>query len=922
MTAADSALRGALRALASPRSSPGVAWLLAGLLLLGAAVRALRFFAPFHWAFHWDETQVAVPALRILGGSLPANVVGPEYFGATPAYVLATWFAVAGSSTWVMNLFAYAIGLLILWTGWLVLRRFLDRPAAILGLAVLAVPPLFLAQWSVTAIPSHPAALALGNVCLLATHTIFVADPGRRRGLLGLGLLAGLGWWLDPLIVIFLAPFAILALRTGLAWRPRAGSFLVGLFIGGLPQWLYEVWYFPSTKFALHQAGGVEAAPFHERLTAVVRDFLPRLAGMDLEAGRPWVVAFLLVGAPLWLGAVAWAAYRDRLELAWLFGRGGGIGRGHVILWITAVTNLALVLATQRTIDHYYLLPLYSVLPCWMGEFLDGLRRRRPLLAGAALAGLLILAGWSNWRDSLGTTAPSERRWAILEPRVDPLIPWLRAHGFDRVYLGESTPFLISYGATYLSGGHVIFADPWRESTVSFGQAVDATVNPPFVATGPPAADLRASLSVIGMSVKDTQVGQLHVLELTPQFTTTFVPLSRSRWTITASDNSERAGDLLDGDVATVWDSRRGQEPGQWLAVDLGGTELVTRIDLLAIDWQNIPGSFRIEVSADGRTWTTTVTATQYWGPLFFSEHHPFLKVRRGRVQAIFPPVHTRHVRIVDTASVAQHSWSGRELFVYGPGGPRPPVPRPGEITDALRREGIDFVYANHWLSAWVRVDSHGTIAAQDSNINLNDSSRTEPDPTELLSPRLEAGTGFLLGADTDPGAVKAALEGQPVSVRESMAGPYRLLAVTPTPPPRRLDKRGWQVTASENATLGRRVIDGDRRTQWTSSSPGNPALSVTVDLGQPRQLRGLEIRPGLPGRDLRVTGSLDGMTWAPLDALTWAGSLYWTGSELLRNGGPKWAVLFPRTTLRYLRLSPATTFIEPWTLAEVDAIE
>jgi hypothetical protein len=888
---------------------------------VGAAVRALQFFAPFHWPFHWDETMLATAALQVLDGGLPVNT-GQEYFGAAVSYLMAAWFALVGPSTLANDLTAYAVSLLIFWTGWLVLRRFLVPSAALLGLAILAVPPLFLAQWSFTTNGTHPACLALGQVCLLATHTIFVADPGRCRALLALGLLAGLGWWLDPMIIVYLAPFALLSARTGLLWQRRMWWVVLGGLIGGLPEWLYELQYFPSARFMLSQPGGIPVAPFLDRLSAVVGSFLPRLLGLSFPMERLDLLVFLVIALPLWLGAVLTAASRDRHELAWLFGRGGGIGRGHVILWITVVANLTLVLATKRPIDHYYLLPLYAVLPSWAGEFLDQLRSRRPLLTAAGLAGLLLLAGWSNWRESLGSTLPGERRWVILERRVDALIPWLRAHGFDRVYLGESTPGLISYGLTYLAGGHVIFADPWRENLVSRGQVVDGAVNPPFVATEPAAADLRASLPVIGMSVKETHVGQVYVLEPTPQFTTTFVPLHRDRWTVSASDNNERAGDLLDGDVSTVWDSRRAQEPGQWLAVDLGATELVTRIDLLAIDWQNVPGSFRVEVSEDGQRWTTVVTATQYWGPLFFSEHHPFLKVRRGRVQAIFPPVHTRHVRIVDTASVAYHSWSGRELFVYGPGGPRPSVPRPREITDALRREGIDFVYANHWLSAWVRVDSRGTIAAQESNINLSDLSRTEPDPTELVPMRLETGTGFLLGADVDPGAVKAALKGQPVSVRESMAGPYRLLAVTPTPLPRRFDKRGWQVTASENAALGRRAIDGDRRTQWTSSSPGNPALSVTVDLGQPRQLRGLEVRPGLPGRDLRVTGSLDGTTWAPLDALTWAGSLYWTGSELLRNGGPKWAVLFPRTTLRYLRLSPATPFIEPWTLAEIDAIE
>jgi hypothetical protein len=893
-----------------------------GLLLLGAAVRALRFAAPFHWPFHWDESQVAMPALRILDGALPANVAGPEYFGAASSYVLAAWFAVAGPSTTALNVFAYGLGLLILWTGWLVLRRFLDRPAALFGLATLAVPPLFLAQWSFTAIPNHPAALVVGNLCLLATHTIFVADPGRPRALLGLGLLAGLGWWLDPLIVVFLAPFGILALRTGLAWRLRVGWFAAGLCLGGLPQWLYELWYFPSAKFALHGAGGVAVAPFHERLSAVLGDFLPRLLGLYLNAGQPWIAVFLAVAVPLWIAALVLAAIRDRRQFLWMLGGPGRIDRGQVILWIVAVVNLALVLTTQRAIDHYYLLPLYSVLPCWMGEGLDWLHRRAPWLAGVALASLLALAFWPNWQDSLGTTPAGGRRWAVLEKRLETLLPWLEARGFNRVYLAETTPALYSYGATYMAGGRIIFADLWRELLLSHGQAVDGAVSPPFVATQAMARPLRASLQAIGVDTRDTPFGDLRVLEAQPRFTTTFVPLARDRWTATASDYAERAGDLLDGDVATVWDSRRAQTPGQWLAVDLGAPELVARVDLLAIDWQNLPGAFRVEVSLDGQRWEIVVAVSEYWGPLFFSEHHAFLKVRRGRVQAIFPPVRARHVRIVETATVPNRSWSGRELFAYGPGGPRPPVPRPGEITTALRREGVRFVYASHWLSAWVRVDSRGRIGAQESNINLNDASRTEPDPTELVPVRLEAGVGILLGADADAAGVRAMLAGQAVAVRDSAAGPYRLLVLGRAPAPRRLDKRGWRVSASESPDQARRTIDGDRRTYWVSARPGAPPLTVTVDVGSPRDLRGVEVRPGLPGRDLRLAASLDGAAWTDITPLTWAGSLYWTGEELLKNGGPKWAVAFPPTRLRYLRLSPAGPLREPWTITEIEALE
>lgn len=249
-------------------------------------------------------------------------------------------------------------------------------------------------------------------------------------------------------------------------------------------------------------------------------------------------------------------------------------------------------------------------------------------------------------------------------------------------------------------------------------------------------------------------------------------------------------------------------------------------------------------------------------------------------------------------------------------------MPREGELTAALRREGIHFVYANHWLSALVRVDSRDAIGAQESNMNVNDYARTDPDPTELVPLRLEPGHAILLGADADPAAVRAALAGQPVTVRESVAGPYRLLALVPAPPPHRLAKTGWRASASEKTEQAQRVIDGDRSTRWVSRGPGGPELAVTLDLGQPRELRGVEVRPGLPGRELRPSASVDGVTWTPLEPVAWAGSLYWTGSELLRNGGPRWAGAFPRTSLRYLRLSPAGPLQGPWTIAEVEGLE
>ena len=832
----------------------------------------------------------------------------------------------AGSSTLALDLFAYSLGLLVFWTGWLVLRRFLDRPAALFGLAVLAAPPLFLVQWSFKATPNYNPLMILGHVCLLATHTIFVADPGRPRALLGLGLLAGLGWWTNPLIAAYLAPFGILALRTGLARRPRVGWFVAGLCLGGLPGWIYELWHFPSARFALHQGGfGNDFQPLGQKLAMIGGKHLPLIMGLDPKAGRTWIAAFFVVTVPFWTFALVRAAVRDRAELTWLAGGRGRIGRGLVVFWIVAGTLMALMLATRRPLHDYYLLPLYAVFPAWMGEGLDWLRRRRPAAAVgsiAALAALLAVHAWANWRATIGSTPPEARAWAPLQRRNDALVEWLRSRGIDRVYTADPLNFSPD-AETYVAGGRVLFVDLWRDHGQTYSRRVDAAVSPPVIALDPAASRLRTGFQALDMEVTETQVGELRVLEPRARFTTTFVSLPRDGWTIAASHRTEQARDLLDGDAATSWDTGGAQAPGQWLAVDLGSPQVLTRIDLLAVDWQNVSAGLRVELSLDAEQWQTVASVPDYWGPLFFSEHHTFLRVRRGRVQAIFPPVRARHVRIAQTAA-GTRSWAARELFVYGPGGPRPPVPRPGELTAALRREGVRFVYANHWLSARVRDESRDRIGALDSNLNVNDSSRTEPDPTELLPPRLAPGYGFLLGADADAAGVRAMLAGQAVAARESQAGPYRLLALAAPAAPVRLDKRGWRVVASDGSAHAVSIIDEDRRTRWVSGPPAarGSAPAVTLDVGYPRALRGVEVRPGLPGRDLRLAASLDGATWTEITPLAWAGALYWTGTELLRNGGPRWAATFPPTRLRYLRLSPAAALPEPWTIAEVEALE
>src|SRR5262249_13211978 len=189
-------------------------------LVLAAGVRALRFWSVMTWA-HWDETNVAVPAAQILGGTFPVHHVGVEYVGATAAYPLAAWFAVAGLSPTALDLFCYAVGLGVVWTGFLVARRLLPPGPSWYAMAGLAVPPPLLVYWSLHGALNPTVTLFIGNLLLLCTHTIFFRRPDDAGPLLVLGLLAGVGWWAYPMVVVFGVPFGLLTLRTGLLWRRR-----------------------------------------------------------------------------------------------------------------------------------------------------------------------------------------------------------------------------------------------------------------------------------------------------------------------------------------------------------------------------------------------------------------------------------------------------------------------------------------------------------------------------------------------------------------------------------------------------------------------------------------------------------------------------------------------------------------------------
>lgn len=109
--------------------------------------------------------------------------------------------------------------------------------------------------------------------------------------------------------------------------------------------------------------------------------------------------------------------------------------------------------------------------------------------------------------------------------------------------------------------------------------------------------------------------------------------------TITAGMGNVSAFGAIDGELYTEWSARDGVGDDTWLTIDLGAEKRVSRVDLLPDASPEAGTFFNVEVSKDGKAWTTVGSGkgsgsneTPSWG------------------SASFPAQTTRYVRIVPTS--------------------------------------------------------------------------------------------------------------------------------------------------------------------------------------------------------------------------------------------------------------------------------
>lgn len=888
-------------------------------LFIAVLIRSLTLFAPellkvpdpsFFITRPRDIGIIGVMSIRTLAGEFPVFFYGQHFMGSLEVFLNAPIFLLFGASPYTLQVLPILNSLVFILLVYLLARRVSGVRVARLTSLWLAIPPVFLMKWNVEARSHYPLTLILGTALILLTCRIISSrerHPNRVLMMTAWGLIAGLGFWTNLLITAYVLPSAFLLWVEDKTIFLKAGfpALLGGLILGALPFLLFQgISGWPILQVT--QALG--SLPL-TRLKDLLTNALPILVGLVPPIRWSGRQAILVLLSGLYLASLGYFLFRQRQGLWSLlsFRQTRTVGRELLVLLL--LTNVLLSLFTgfsQWLSDHCqrYLLPTYTAIPIILFTFLGrGKGRFGTLILGLATAFLLGFHFWGNFVQDTWLVLRPQKYQLFQERRTREyeMVAFLRTNGYDRIYTEES----LGKKAMLLGGKPLVCSDPYQEVYPKYAELVDAGKKTGFLFYGENPL-FENTLIGAGGNYRKIKINDLYTLygDFIPPPAGQLIP--RNGWSGMGQPHPVAAGDLFDNDMGTGWSCP--QIPGTYVRIDMGQINTINRIFFLPYNYREVPAGFQMEVSVNRRDWTLVSQVSNYWGPFFWSGFHPMIKVRQGRVEASFQPVQARYIKVTLTTADKNRNWSLAEFFVGKPREDTHPGTHQKYFDDLLRFVDINkikAVYADHWLSADLRVQSAGRLRTMASNLFLGNNGERVPAP-EVRSPAwLNAGTAYIMELQNGQ-PFKQLMEQGRMGFNSRQIGPYEVYDNFQKENGLAVDKGRWTVFANSNGSEAGKAVDRLRPTRWRSGKPQEPGMFFEVDLGGTVPVSGLTLdladsRRDFPRR-LKIMGSLDGINWKEMES-EWTSDFYWAGNVLLKMRGDQLNYFFSPVKMKFLKL-------------------
>jgi 4-amino-4-deoxy-L-arabinose transferase-like glycosyltransferase len=399
-------LRNSLRHL----KMPSTRWILASIILLGIALRLYLLFSS-QVIIEADEALVGLQAFGILRGERPIFYPAQLHNGSFESYLVALVFMLLGPSPLTLKLVPLAFSIGFIFATYRLAKEIYNPQAGLLSALLVALCPLLLTSVSLKAWAGYIETPVLGSVALLLLYRALYVEKEmkqRRIAILALGVVSGLGLWVNPQYFYYLGPVTLLLfIKVKQVGLVGLAAFAMGGLFGGVPLligYLNPAEGIVATSFA---EGVVPAQDFWLYLEAAIRYFfadgLLTLWGVRPIRGE---LAFspLFAVVPIYLAAIAsafWQKGKESLErpnnpsiilLAFLL-------FSPFIFILGALTNgNYTVIIPDAGLLVRYITPLYTAMPILLARFIAHLfhspERRR--LAMALLSVVLLTNLWSN----------------------------------------------------------------------------------------------------------------------------------------------------------------------------------------------------------------------------------------------------------------------------------------------------------------------------------------------------------------------------------------------------------------------------------------------------------------------------------------------------------------------------------------------
>lgn len=209
-------------------------------LVVGVVLRLYYMLAP-QTKLSFDEAVYAVQALNILHGERSVFYYNQPYTGTLQAYLAVPFYALFGPEAVWVKLIPFLLSIVFLVTNYLLAKKiFNSAKIGLITLVLTAITSPFWMNWTSRVGSGYSEMMVFGNLAFLLTIKILWEKNSPKRESLWfflLGLVSGIGFWIQPAVVYYLIPLAIVFLfkRPKVIFQPQAYLTLLGFGLGALP---------------------------------------------------------------------------------------------------------------------------------------------------------------------------------------------------------------------------------------------------------------------------------------------------------------------------------------------------------------------------------------------------------------------------------------------------------------------------------------------------------------------------------------------------------------------------------------------------------------------------------------------------------------------------------------------------------------